>query len=82
MEINQNPSLNMYHEIENAAGEKTKAISEIDRKLKMRVLNDGLKIIRSKKDPAELGLFEKIYPDPENSYYNQFTVFEEARQIF
>lgn len=48
MEINANPSLNMFLERQNEKGEHEKILSEIDKYLKTLVLNDAMKIIRSK----------------------------------
>ena len=49
MEINANPSLNMYLERELPTGEHEKVVSEIDKQLKTKVMTDGIKIAKSKK---------------------------------
>ena len=81
MEINANPSMNMFLERQNANGEHEKVLSELDKYLKTLVLEDSIKIVRGKKDNEDYGCFEKILPsdDPE---INKFYVWEKAREIF
>jgi tubulin polyglutamylase TTLL11 len=55
MEINSNPSMNMFLERQNEKGENEKEISELDKYLKTLVIEDALKIIRSKKQLDDLG---------------------------
>lgn len=80
-EINANPSMNMHLERELPGGTFEKKVSKIDRYLKTLVINTGIKIVRGVKSPEELGIWEKIVPS-ENSYYEQFNMFEQARIIF
>ena len=76
MEVNANPSLNMYlgtfktmtfltssfiEKIE-PDGTKSKILSELDKHLKTTVLDDALKIVKWKDQPDTLGCFEKILP--------------------
>lgn len=55
MEINANPSLNMYLERQNADGEQEKVLSEIDKYLKTLVLEDALKIVKTRKPLDDYG---------------------------
>lgn len=81
MEINANPSMNMFLERQNPNGEYEKTISELDKYLKTLVINDAIKIVRAKKPSDDYGCFEKILPseDPE---INRFYVWDKARDIF
>ena len=81
MEINANPSLNMYLERQNSSGEYEKVISELDKYLKTLIMEDCLKIVRSKKPLDDNGCFTKILPseDPE---INKFYIWDKARDVF
>ena len=81
MEINANPSLNMYLERQNANGEPEKVISELDKYLKTLILEDAIKIVRAKKPLDNYGCFEKILPTEDDSI-NRFYVWDKARDIF
>lgn len=48
MEINANPSMNMYLEKQNIYGGKEKILSELDKHLKTTILQDAFHIVRSK----------------------------------
>jgi tubulin polyglutamylase TTLL11 len=62
MEINANPSMNMFLERQNEKGEYEKILSELDKYLKTLVIDDAIKIIRSNKPLDDLGCYEKILP--------------------
>ena len=80
MEINANPSLNMFLERQNDKGEHEKILSEIDKYLKTLVLDDALRIVRSKKPLEDLGWFEQILPWDEES--EKFYIWDKAREVF
>jgi len=67
--------MNMHLERELPGGVFEKKVSKIDKYLKTLVINTGIKIARGVKSPEELGIWEKIVPS-ENSYYEQFDMFE------
>ena len=49
MEINANPSLNMHLERELPNGDHEKVVSDLDKYLKMKVLDGAIRIGKSKK---------------------------------
>lgn len=81
MEINANPSLNMFLERQNEKGEYEKTLCELDKYLKTLIIDDAIKIMRSKKPLDDTGCWMKILPT-ENPEINQFYVWERARQVF
>lgn len=81
MEINANPSFNMYLERENEKGEFERTLSELDKYLKTLVINDALKIVRSKKPVDDLGCYEQILPSPDEEF-QRYYVWDKARSIF
>lgn len=79
MEINANPSLNMFLEKEGADGEINYELSPLDKFLKTKVLTDALNIAKAKNPkPEDYGSFTKILPADE-SEYSKYYIFEEAR---
>lgn len=79
MEINANPSMNMFLEKQTPTG-KEKIISELDRYLKTKVLNDVFGIIKEKPD-GDYGCFEKILPIDDESF-NRMYIWDQIRIIF
>lgn len=80
MEINANPSMNMFLEKDGANGSKSKTLSELDKHLKSKVLQDAFHIVKSK-DPSDHGCFEQILP-VENEDFNRFYLFDRVRSLF
>ncbi len=62
MEINANPSFNMFLEQENAEGEMEKVVCVIDKHLKTLVLGEGIKIAKAKRPLEELGIYDQLLP--------------------
>ena len=62
MEINANPSMNMFLEKINTEGEYERTLSELDKYLKWLVIEDAIKIVKSKKPWDDLGIYQKILP--------------------
>lgn len=58
MEINANPSMNMFLERELPDGTHEKTVSEFDRHLKTMVLSDAIRIGKARKPLDDLGCFE------------------------
>ena len=72
MEINANPSMNMFLEKINAEGEYERTLSELDKYLKCLVIEDAIKIVKSKKPLDDWGIYTKILPSDDeldNRYY-------------
>jgi hypothetical protein len=80
MEINANPSMNMFLEKEGVNGDKEKILSELDKHLKTKVLQDAFHIVKSK-DLDEFGCFEKILP-VDDKQFNRYYLFDTIRDIF
>ena len=81
MEINANPSLNMFLERELANGDHERTVSELDKHLKMMVLDGAIKIGKARKPLDDLGEYEQIYPRKE-AHYEKYYIWEQARLIF
>lgn len=81
MEINANPSLNMYIDRELSNGDIERTLSDLDRYVKSHLVEDAIKIIKSKEPVEEYGCFEKILPTSE-AVYDKYYIWEEARKIF
>ena len=80
MEINANPSMNMFLEKEGLDGEKEKVLSELDKHLKTTVLQDAFQIIKGKGSKG-FGSFEQILP-VEDPNINKFYIWDGVREIF
>lgn len=81
LEVNANPSLNMYIDWELSNGDIERVLSDVDRYIKGTVVSDALKIVRNK-DMVDLeGSFERVLP-PWDKKYNQYYIWEEGWKIF
>ena len=81
MEINANPSMNMFLEKYNEEGEYERTLSELDKYLKCLVIEDAIKIVKAKKPLDDLGTYQKILPsndEQESRYY----IWDRVREIF
>ena len=81
LEINANPSLNMYIDKELPNGDLERTLWDLDKYLKSMVMQDAINIIKAKDSPDVYGWFEKILPS-KDPFYEQFYIWEEARKIF
>ena len=79
LEVNANPSMNMYLDKELPNGDLERTLCYLDKHLKSMVMQDAVNIVKSKTSPDSYGCFEKIHL---NSYYDQFYIWEDARKIF
>jgi tubulin polyglutamylase TTLL11 len=82
-EINDHPSLNINLEKEGEKG-LIKEPSEIDKFIKVKVLGDAIKFMKSKKgccrsETESYKGFIRILPDPE---YSSYDAFYQAKEIF
>ena len=81
MEVNANPSLNMFLERELPSGESEKTLSELDKYVKTLVIADALRIVKSKEPRERVGCFERILPRGD-AVYEKYFIWEEARKVF
>lgn len=85
MEINSNPSLNMFLEKESGLSEgetPERILQELDKFVKSRVIGDAIRIVTGQKQGgcAEFdGTFEQILPHEELGYYY---IWNRAQQLF
>ena len=72
MEINSNPSLNIFleREIPGALeGQTEKVLQELDKHVKARVVTEAIRIVSGEGDGEYDGAFEQLLPDPELEEY-------------
>ena len=81
LEVNANPSLNMYIDRELPNGDLERVLSDVDRFIKGSVVSDAIKIVKNKDMVDTEGTFERILP-PREKRYNQYYIWEDARKIF
>jgi tubulin polyglutamylase TTLL11 len=81
LEVNANPSLNMYLDKELPNGDLERTLCDLDKYLKSMVMQDAIQIVKSRSSPDAYGCYEKILPS-KSSFYDQFYIWEEARKIF
>jgi hypothetical protein len=63
MEINSNPSFNMFLERDLPTGEVEKNVSDLDKYVKSKVVSEAIRIVTGQGNSENEGLFEKILPD-------------------
>jgi len=68
MEINSNPSFNMFLERELPGGEVEKTLSELDKYVKSKVVTDTIRIVTGYGSSENEGLFKQILPSPDLDY--------------
>lgn len=81
LEVNANPSLNMYIDWELPNGDLEWVLSDVDWYIKGTVMSDALKIVKNKEMADVEGSFERILP-PRDKKYNQYYIWEEGWKIF
>jgi len=68
LEVNANPSLNVYSDKELPNGDIEQTLSELDKYVKTTLVNDTLKIVTAPHDQhqniQEMGCLKKILPLP------------------
>mmetsp|Transcript_20764 Transcript_20764/g.20511 ORF Transcript_20764/g.20511 Transcript_20764/m.20511 type:complete len:141 (+) Transcript_20764:1266-1688(+) len=55
LEVNANPSLNMYQDKELPNGDLERTLRDLDKNLKSMVMQDAIQIVRSKSSPDSYG---------------------------
>ena len=81
MEINANPSLNVYvdHELPNGDIEQT--LCELDKYVKSMLISDSVKLATADGDVKALGCLKRILP-ADNAQYDQYYLYSDAETIF
>lgn len=80
MEINANPSFNMFLERDLPNGEVEKTLSELDKYVKSKVISEALNIVTGKDHEGE-ALFEQILPNKDQSM-DQYYLWNQAAALF
>lgn len=62
LEVNANPSLNMYIDRDLPNGDVERVLSDVDRYIKATVVSDAIKIVKNKEMPEVEGSYERILP--------------------
>lgn len=83
MEINANPSLNVYIDKELPNGDIEQTLSELDKYVKAMLLTDTFKLVTDYQDslPDEVGCLKRILP-VESRQLDLFYIYSEAEKIF
>jgi len=71
MEINSNPSLNIFLEREvpgSTDGQTEKVLQELDKHIKARVVTETIRIVTGKGDGEYEGAFEQLLPVEDGSF--------------
>ena len=82
MEINSNPSLNIFleREIPGALdGQTEKVLQELDKHVKARVVTEAIRIVTGEGEGEYDGAFEQLLPDPE---LDQYYIWNKAQTLF
>lgn len=82
MEVNSNPSLNIFleREIPGALdGQKEKVLQELDKHVKSRVVTETIRIVSGKGTDEYDGAFEQLLPDDD---MEQYYVWNRAQQLY
>jgi|TARA_B110001450_G_C17634183_1_gene486481 hypothetical protein len=85
MEVNANPSLNVYNDKELPNGDIEQTLSELDKYVKTNLLADCLKIVTMPQDKLNslqsVGWFKKILP-VENGKLDELYIYSIAERMF
>jgi hypothetical protein len=83
MEINANPSLNMFIEKDVAPGEpeQEKVLSELDRFVKTKIIGEAIKIVSGQGKDDFDGTFEQILP-VEDGTFDEYYLWNRATKLF
>lgn len=85
MEVNANPSLNVYNDKELPNGDIEQTLSELDKYVKTNLLADTLNIVTMPKEQLEeakkVGWFERILPVNDGSL-DELYLYSTAEQMF
>lgn len=85
MEVNSNPSLNVYVDKELPNGDVEQTLCELDKYVKTMLISDTFKLVTSSPESetplTQLGCLKRILPD-DNSQYDQYYIYSKAETIF
>ena len=81
MEINANPSFNMFLERELPNGEMEKTLSELDKYVKSKVIQEAIRIVTGNGSDENNGLFAKVLPDGATGM-DSFYIWNDALTLF
>lgn len=85
LEVNANPSLNVYTDKELPNGDIEQTLSELDKYVKTNLVSDTIKIVSQSSEQLkqlnELGLFKKILPLP-NGNLDELYLYSYAEKMF
>ena len=84
MEVNANPSLNVYVDKELPNGDIEQTLSELDKYVKSMLMADTFKLVLSMEGDEEIleyGCLRKILP-AENSQYDDFYIYSQIEKVF
>ena len=81
MEINANPSMNMFLEKFNDEGEFERTLWELDKYLKWLVIEDAIKIVKAKKPLEDFGIYQQILPS-DDGLEQRYYIWDRVREIF
>lgn len=84
MEVNANPSLNVYVDRELPNGDIEQTLCELDKYVKAMLISDTFKLATlddSDNPPKALGCLKRILPD-DSSQYDQYYIYSQAETIF
>lgn len=82
MEINANPSLNIFLEREipgTTDGQTEKVLQELDKFVKAKVVTEAIRIVSGKGDGEYEGAYEQLLPDES---MNEYYIFNDAQKLF
>ena len=85
LEVNANPSLNVYSDKELPNGDIEQTLSELDKFVKTTLVNDSLKVITTPHDQIqsipEVGCLKKILP-LQNNQLDDLYLYSYAEKMF
>jgi hypothetical protein len=81
MEINSNPSFNMFLERDLPNGEVEKTLSELDRFVKSKVVGEAIRLVTGHGNDDDEGLFEQVLPCQDEDM-DRFSIWNGAQELF
>lgn len=82
IEVNANPSLNVYVDRELPNGDIEQTLCELDKYVKSMLISDTFKLATSdSQDVKSMGCLKRVLPD-DNSQYDQYYIYSQAETIF
>jgi len=84
MEVNANPSLNVYSDTLLPNGDIEQNLSELDKYVKTNLVSDTLRLVTTPSDQLtnEIGSLKKILPAKDQSSLDELYLYSTAEEIF